>query len=551
MTAEERADEREMPMLLAMAVCLLLLISCGNVAGLFLVRSLARRRELATRLALGASHATLARQAILDALVIAAGAGVLGVALARALVHSAVIVRAVVSVPGLDLRLDARVLGIAMAASALTTILVSLFPAVQLFRLSPAAVLKDGGGAVRRTAGRGQRALVVAQVAASLVLLSASAMVFGTFRRILAAHGEFDPGGLTFAMVSTESTIPDHEKQLVFYRTLLSRAATEPGIAAAALASSVPPLSWSSKASIFRRGEEPTREALTGREAELGLRVNAITVSDAFFEVMRIPLLRGRTFDPRDNERSELVAVVSRRLAETLWPGLDPVGRVISWPSADGPARPPMTVIGVVADTRDLSLATAPPAMYLPFAQHLQGNLILTVRGIGDAPVETAEIQRAVAAIDAGVAVLGPRTLMQELQTQLRPQRVASAWIGVFGAVALVLAAIGLYGVLAQSVLQRTRELAIRSAVGARPIELLAMILGGGMRLVACGAVLGALGSVVAFRVLRALLMGVQVVDVRAAGLAMILLFFGMLLAAYLPARRAAQLDPAMALRSD
>lgn len=551
MTAEERVEEREMPQLLGMAVGLLLLISCGNVAGLSLVRAAARRRELATRLALGASRAALVRQTILEAAVLACGAGLLGVAIAQALVHSAVIVRAVVSVPGLDLRADARVLGIALIASALTTVIVSLLPALQLFQVSPAAVLKDGGGAVRRGSARGQRALVAAQVAASLVLLSAAAIVFSTFQRILAAHDDVDPGGLTFAMVATEASIPDSARQLAFYRALLSRAAAEPGIARAALTSSVPPLSWSMKASVFRHGDEPPRDALVGREAELGLRANAVTASEGFFDVMRIPLLRGRTFNAWDDERSERVAIVSRRLAEELWQGQDAIGQLISWPSVEGPARPPLRVVGLAADTRDVSLGAAPPAMYVPWAQQAGANLILILRGERDLPVEATVLHRLVAGLDPSVAVLGARTLRQELRSQLRPQRAASAWIGVFGVVALLLAAIGLYGVLAQNVLQRTRELAVRSALGAPPGGILAMVLGDGMRLVAGGVVVGAVGSVAAFRALRALLLGVQVIDMRSAVLASLLLSIGMLVAAYVPARRAAHLDPAAALRSD
>jgi predicted permease len=546
MTAEERAAISRVPRLLAMAVGLLLLIACSNVASLSLVRAASRRRELATRVALGASRASLVRQVALEGVVLATGAGVLGVLVARLLVRSTTLVRTVVDMSDLDLSLDLRVLAVAIAASTLTAILVSLMPAMQILRLAPGAVLKDGGGAVRRRSA-GQRVLVVGQVGASLVLLSAGGIVFSAFQRVLAAHDRIEPRGLTDVRLQGDTT-----RQAAFYQEVLARAASEPGIQGAAVTSTVPPFQWSSRATVFRRGEEPAPDALVGRELELGFRVSAVEVSPGFFDVMRIPLLRGRSFTAGDDTRSDPVVIVSRRLADALWPRADPIGRLVAWPAVEGPPRPPLRVIGVAADTRDVSLADEPPlAMYIPFTQRPERGLILVVRGRGDRPVSSATVGRLVAAVDPGVTVLGTRTLDDRLRGEVRPQRTASAWIGVFGAIALLLAAIGLYGIVAQSVLQRSRELAVRSALGASPRGILMAVLGDGMRLAAIGGVVGGLGSLAALRVLRSVFTGVQSDDLRPAAAAVAILALVMLAATYLPARRASRLNPVDALRSD
>src|SRR5258708_847317 len=196
MAAEERDDLSRVPGLLAIAVAMLLLIACGNVACLSLVRATARRRELATRVAIGASRAALVRQVVLEGALLAAGAGVVGIIIAQLLVRSASLVNTVVSMQGMDLSLDPRVLAVAITASTLTAILVSILPAMQILRLAPGAVLKDGGGGAARPAMTGQRILVTTQVSASLVMLSAAAMIYSAFHRVLAAHERFDPGAL-------------------------------------------------------------------------------------------------------------------------------------------------------------------------------------------------------------------------------------------------------------------------------------------------------------------------------------------------------------------
>jgi predicted permease len=554
MTADERTEVSRVPRLLAMAVALLLLIACGNVASLSLVRAAARRRELATRVALGASRAALVRQVGFEGAVIAVAAGLVGIAIAQALVRSDALVRTVVSWSELDLGIDGRVLAVALVASALTAILVSIVPALQVLRLRAGAVLKEGGSAVGPRLTRGRRALVAAQVGASLVLLSGAAMIFSAFHRVLAAEDAVDPRGLTTLFLVVKTTLREPARQAEFYRAVLDRAAVEPSIASAAVASTIPPFlfQWAKQVTVFRRGEEPLPGQLAGHETELGHRVSEVIVSRDFFNVARIPLLRGRAFTPTDEVGSLPVAIVSRRLAEALWPGEDPIGRFLSWPSVEGPPRAPLCVVGVAADTRDLWLSSEPPlSMYVPVMQHPDSNLILVARAAGEAPVPAATLARLVASVNPSVALQGGETVLDRLRQELHPQQTASAWIGAFGLIALLLAAIGLYGVVAQRVAQRTREFAVRAALGASPRGILATVLGEGVRLAAVGALFGGFGIAATVRGIQSVFSGVAAIDSRAALVATGALAVVMFAAIYVPARRAARLNPAQALRTE
>ena len=550
MTAEERAELSRVPRLLAGAVVLLLLIACGNVAGLSLVRAAARRRELATRLALGASRGVLVRMVALEGAVVALAAGLLGVVLARLLVGSTALVQSVIDLDHLDLRIDWRVLGVALAASVMTAMLVAILPAMQLAGLPPGAVLKDGGaGALRRR--RGQRMLVAAQVGACVILLAAASIVHSAFQRVLTAHDASDPRTLTDIGLEIRESLPDTAERLAFYRSLLERAEAEPGIAHVALTSTIPPFQWATRAAVFRRGEEPPADAPAQRDLESAVRAQAVSVSEGFFDVMRIAIVRGRGFAPSDDERSPPVVILSRRLADALWPGENPLDRSVVWPGARQGAPRPLRVVGVVGDTRDLSPSAPPPfMMYLPFAQRPTPH-ILVVRSRTTSPVPPATLRRLVADVDPRVAALGGRILHDRLRGEARPQRTASAWIAVFGAIALLLASVGLYGVVAQGVAQRRREIAVRSALGATPRNILNAVLGDGMRLVAIGSVIGGFGAVAAFRVLRSLFTGVEAVNLLTIGGAAMLLVVTTVIATWVPAHRASRLDPVEALRSE
>ena len=550
MLEDERITASRMPRLLAMAVALLLLIAGANVANLSLVRATAKRRELATRLALGASRASLVRHLSIEGAVLAAGATVLGTLIAQALVRSASIVGTIGAVSPADVQPDARVLGVSIAIAVLTAMLVSVFPGLQVSRTQVGLVMKDGsGGAVRRS--RGQRGLVVVQVAASLVLLASAAMIFSAFQRALTADLGFEPRGLTYGFVDVKSAGYDSTRLTAFYQEFLDRARAEPSVAGAALTSILPPAPWATTTSVFRRGEEPPPGERTVSDVVAGFRAYPEDVSPGLFDVMRIPIVFGRAFTASDDERSAPVVIVNRRLANAMWPNSNPIGQFLSWPSRTAVPRPPMQVVGVVGDTRHVSV-TSPMSlvMYVPLAQHPTNNVVLMVRGRGDPTQGVASFRRIVAAIDPRVL---PREgmILDRIDEQVRPQRTASAWVGVFGVIALLLAAIGLYGVVAQGVLQRTRELAVRSALGATPRSLLALVLREGMRLAASGAVVGAFAATLALQILKNLFEGMVSTDAVAAVAAAAVLGVAMLAASYLPARRAARLNPVDALRCD
>lgn len=550
----DRDDEARLPRLLGIAVALLLLIACANVASLALIRAAARRRELATRLALGASRASLATRQATEGVIVAAAAACLGVIVARVLVRSAALVQTVTSMPEPDLSLDARVLAVALGAAILTAVVVSLIPVVHVAGVPAAAVLKDGAsGAVRRRS-RGQRLLVSGQIAASLVLLGAAAIVFNTAHKLLAVNTGFVATGVSSTLVDPHQAHVDSGHITRFYRDVIASARANPAVASAAVTSTVPPQEWSTREAVFREGEAPPLDQIAGHDLEFPVRPYIDFVSPALFDVLRIPLLRGRAFTDADDEHAARVVIVSSRLARALWPGQDAIGRQLVWPKLKGAPRPPLRVVGVAADIMHASLADAEPplVMYVPTAQEpTPGGMFLLLRSRSGSTVPASVVRQIIASVAPAAAVHAPVPLTSHIADQVVPQRRASAWIGVFGLIALLLAAIGLYGVVAQGVHQRTRELAVRSALGATAGEIARMVVGEGLRVSGWGAAFGLAASLAGIRVLRTQLEGVGGFDVRAMSVAAGLLGFVMLAACWLPARRAARLDPIASLRSD
>jgi predicted permease len=551
MTSQERDEASRIPRLLAIAVALLLLIACANVANLALVRASARRRELATRLALGASRRSLVGRLLIEGSVLAAAAMAAGILLARALVASSAITNTIMAIRGAEFHLDGRVLALALGATALTALMVSIVPALQVMRVPVGAVLKDGAaGATRRS--RGQRILVGAQVAASLLLLASAALVAGAMRRALATDPGFDTRRLTFESLEPGRAGVDSAARLPLYNQLLERAAGDPDIAAAAITTTLPPQEWGTRSSVFRAGEEPSPAEFAGHDLDYKIRSYIDAISPSLFSVMGIPIVRGRAFTAHDDGQSPAVVVVSQRLAETLWPGQDALGKMLVLPVAKGPPHAPMRVVGVAHDTRHASLMEdPPPMMYVPIAQRPFSYAYLVLRARNDAPIRATSIRRILGDVPDRLAVHDGIWIADRIADELRPQRVASAWIGTFGAIALLLAALGLYGVVAQGVLQRTRELAVRTALGATPAGIVRLVIGDGMRVILPGVLFGLAGSIAAVSVLRHELAGIGGVDARAMALAALVLAFAMAAASALPARRAARLDPTDALRCD
>jgi len=550
MTIEEREDAARMPRMLAFAVAVLLLIAAANVANLTLVRAGARQRELATRLSLGASRNSLISRLAVEAALLASAAALCGIGLAWLLVQSAWLVTLVVDMHGMDLTIDWRVLGVAASASVLTMVAVTIFPALETSRVSPASLLRNGGGAVRRRS-RGSRALVVVQVGASLVLLTSAAIVFSAVRHGARRDLGLDPAGVSMTFLSPGDAGLDSARQAAFYRDVIDRVANHRAVDAVALATTVPPARWARPSRIFRRGEEPPTGAPLDRAA------NAVPayvdyVSHGFFAALRIPVVLGRDFSPQDDETAERVAIVSKRLADVLWPNENPIGRYVVRPRVNVKARSPMRIVGVVGDTRFAGATAEPgPAVYIPYRQDANlGNLVVVARGHGrllpDSLVRTI-VREIETAIDPGIA----KPLDVQLRSEFTPQRHVSGWLGAFGTIALLLAALGIYGVIAQDVLQRTRELAVRSALGARPQDLIGLVVGDVGRLLTFGTFAGAVASFVAVRFLRSSYSGLGYIDPVACVLVLVVIGVAALIASYIPARRVARLDAAHVLRAD
>jgi predicted permease len=553
MTLEEREDASRLPRLLAGAVAMLLLIACANVATLSLVRTAARRRELATRLALGASRRSLVARLGLESALLAGVSGMLGVALAWGLVRWSAVVQMVVSMDAMDLTLDGRVLSLAIFISAGATVLVGIAPAFETWRASAIALLKDGTGAARRRS-RAQRGLVVAQIAASLVLVASAAFVVSAVRRTLRNDSGIDARGVVTMFLTPHDAGLDAAGVRAFYRDVLARVVRDPAVAAAAIASTVPPARWAQPGRVFRRGQEPPVGAPLDQSSSRARRAYVDEVSPGFFDALGIPMLLGRDFRRADDAGVAPVAVVSRSLAQALWPNENPIGKLAVRIRSADTVRRTLRVIGVVADVRYAGMAAeSGPAMYLPYAQGTGelGNLTLIARGRGRRPLSDSALRLIAGEVASPVAIRDLHTLTAQIAGEFAPHRRVSGWLAAFGAIALLLAALGLYGVIAQDVLHRTRELAVRAAIGASPADLVALVLRGGVWLTGLGTVIGSLGAIVVVRVLQSMFSGLGDFDPRALGGSIALLALVSVLAVLVPAIRIVRLDAARALRAD
>jgi putative ABC transport system permease protein len=333
---------------------------------------------------------------------------------------------------------------------------------------------------------------------------------------------------------------------------LLNHLTAMPGVVSASLAGSVPPTEWPGAASIFHPGEEPPPEVLQAREFEVGLRVNINHVAPNYFRTLGIPLLQGRDFTDRDRTGAPGVVIVSRKLAERMWPGANPIGKQISYPRWQGPGRLPFEVVGVAADVKHLALTSnAPLLLYVPIFQEFGGRASVVVRTGSDPRAGIVEIQRALAATDKHVAPSLVQTGPEHSADSLWQQRLAAEWIGAFSVMALVLAAVGLYAVMAQSVAQRTREIGVRMALGADRGSVALLIIKQGMLLSLAGISIGLPAGIGFNTLVRRYLAGIEGRGLVTLSATSVLIVFVMLAACWVPARRAACVDPMEALRAE
>jgi predicted permease len=548
MYPDDRAEISGLLALLSGAVALLLAIACANAVGMLLLRALGRTREIAIRLATGATRKRIVSQLLVEGCVLALIAGALGVLLAEWAIQ------AQGTAPSLirhaNTGINGTVLLFTLLATIATGLLVALVPAVQCTKVDLTDSLKNGlaGSGHRNT--RLRSALVAGQVALSLVLLSSAGLLLRGLHRIVTANPGFDSSHISMASVDLNLERYSEDRGRAFYRDLLARLSTTPGVVSATLASTVPPTEWPGAVSIFHPGQEPPPDVLQGHEFELGLRVNINHISPNYFRTLGIPLLKGRDFTDRDRTAAPGVVIVSRQLAEKMWPGENPIGQRIAYPLWEGPRRPPFEVIGVAGDVRHLALTSdAPPLFYVPISQEYDGHMRVVIRTAPDSPSGLATIQRAVAATDKQVATYAPESGPQHSAASLWQQRMAATWIGAFSVMALVLAAVGLYAVIAQSVAQRTRDLGIRIALGANGRSVGALVIKQGVLLGLAGISLGAPAAIGFNLLVRQHLAGIPGSDPIGFTTIALLLMLVILAASWIPARRAMRINPIEALR--
>ena len=535
-------------LVLAGAVLFLLLLACANVAGLLLVRASARGRELAVRTALGASRGRLARQLLLESSLLALGGGVLGVAIARAGVAFLVRLQ-----PGGIFRieetvLDSRVLGFALAASAAAGLLSGLAPAFQSATSAPSESLNGSGGVVSldRRRLRLRSALVVSEVALSVVLLVGTMLFLRSFTRVLQVDPGFDPENLLVVRMRLDDEKYRKGGAHLYYSALLSEIRSLPEVEAAGGSTALPMDSVDVDFDRpFWRDGEP-------RPAGGGPGVRLRMTTTGYFETMRIPLLEGRIFDERDDRTKPRVLIVNETMARRTWPGESPVGRrlVLDYQEYEAPYE----VVGVVGDTRFDGYRSQPaPEAYIPHAQNPYLPMNLVIRAApGSSPLALAPgVRKTVLAMDAGEPVHSLRTMSELAGNSLAHDRFSAVVMTVFGVVALLLATIGLYGVVAQSVSQRHREMGLRMALGADRGRILALVLGSGLRIAIAGGILGVLGALLGGRFLTTVLYETSPSEPGAILLAVSISMATVLLACAVPARRAARLDPKTTLHLD
>ena len=537
------SDVRPALLILLGAVALVLLIACANVANLLLARAAHRQRELALRSALGAGRGRLVAQLLTESMVLALAAGVLGTMVgALALRGLVALVPANVGLPA-DLAIDRTVLAFTAGLSVLTGVVFGLLPAWQASRPDLLAVLREGGRSVGGAARRRFRdGLVVAEIALSLVLLVGAGLLL---RSVLALQGA-EPGFRTDRLLTMEFRLPtsrytEPAQMAAFFHAILERMRAVPGVESVALARAVPFSGNGGSGTYEVDGQAPPAP---GSEPHTQTNI----VSPAYFRTMGIPILQGREFEERDTAVATPVAVVSATFARTAWPGQDPLGKRFRLKE-----RPQwLTVVGVVGDIRHGSFAeAASPQAYTPHDQDPRIFACVLARTTGDPMAMAAPIRQAIWSVDAQQPVWRVRSMESLLAAARGPARAISILIAIFAGVALLLAAVGIYGVMAYLVAQRTREIGIRMALGASAQTVMRMVVGRGLALTLAATLIGIAGAAALSRTLATLLFGVAPLDPVTFVAAATVLGGVALLASYLPARRAARVDPVVALAEE
>ena len=522
------------------AVGLVLLISCANVANLLLARAATRRKEFAVRAALGATRGRVVRQLLVESLILGLAGGVVGLVLAWW--SSALLGRmAQTAIPRIEgLHLSYRVLGFSLVVSILSGIVFGLAPAWRFSKAEPQEILKDSSSTTSERHGKRLRgALVIAEVAVSVALLIGAGLLIKSMLRLSTSSAGFDSNNvLTMNLKVSRNRYRERGELARLLKQLLDRVETQPGVEAAALSAALPGLGeWTND--IFPEGRAP----LTPGEL---INVDWAIVSAGYFKTLGIPLLKGRTFTREEDSEGKPVLLVDENLARQFWPDEDAVGKHIKY---DSPIW--HEVIGVVKETKSYGSEAKPLIkIYTPMGRSAQRNPVLSVRTTNTQPQNLVmAITREIHALDKDLPITEVAMFDDILSREVSPKRFNTALLSIFAALALVLAVTGVYSLTSYAVAERTHEVGIRMALGARERDVLRLFIGQGMELVLAGVVVGLAGAFALTRVMTSLLFAVSATDALTFTTVSVGLTAIALLACYVPARRATKVDPMIALR--
>jgi len=523
------------------AVGFVLLIVCANLAGLLLARGAGRQREIAIRLALGATRRRIVRHLLTESIILSAAGGALGLLLTAWAVD---VIRTVAAdrLPYyVTFDVDRATLVFSLGVSILTGLLFGLLPALRASAPDVHTTLKESSTTIKRSMTRGL--LVIGELALAMILLAGAGVLTRSVVRLATPEqGREELDLLTGDLEFLDARYSDSTLVQSTVTSILERLQTAPGVASA-----------SAHAFQFVAGFGRADRSIRAEGADTSLARSvsprfAFVVTPGYFATERLPVRAGRAFNAQDGIGSQPVVMINQRMADVLWHGQSPLGRRIKLGSAD--SLPWLTVVGVAGDIT--SRDTVAHYAYVPFAQSARNQRVtLLVRGSADPLSLVATVRAAVRSVDEDLPILALQTVRQQRRSNVAPYQLYATTMGSFAAFAILLAAIGLYGVVAYNAAQRTREIGVRIALGAEPKHVVALIAGQGGRLVVLGIVLGTAGSMLLLRVLRAMLFGASPIDLPVFTAVALLLVFTAALAIWLPARRAARIDPLEALRAE
>lgn len=527
------------------AVAFVLLIACANIANLMLARASAREKEMGVRVALGVSRGRLVRQLLTESSLLSLAGGLAGVGLASFAIR-AIIAMAPAAFPGYtNIRLDVPVLLFTLGVSLLTGIVFGLAPAIRALRTDPQTAMKDGGkGVTAPGRHRFRNALVVAEAATAIVLLVGAGVLLRSFVRLINVDAGFQPQGVLTMQVAVSGDAYRRPGAVAnYFKSAVERLQHVPGVTAAAAISWLP-LGGLGSATGFTLDDRPAPRP--GEQPVADVR----TITPDYFRAMGIAILRGRTFDPSQDRADDKIkkVVVSKATVDTYWPDQDPIGKAIHM---EWDRMLQAEVVGVVADVKSTQLDSTArkPMLYWYVPQFPNGFMTLVARTSTDpvSIVSTAKAQ--LQSVDPSIPVANVRTMEDVVGESVREPRFTTILLGIFAGLALLLAAVGLYGVISYSVTQRQHELGIRIALGAQPGEVWRMVIGEGMTLAMVGVAIGFVAALFLVRFLSALVFGVSTHDAVTFAIVPLVICAAAALACFFPARRATKVDPMVALR--